>query len=268
MKQKVKTLMENIHPKIIPLLDGDYGWQGFYYVRPFAAGQSLEEFIRNKSLDLAQAEEIAIQICDALSAAHKKGIVHGALKPSNIIIDREGVKLVDFVIEGEVKESLPQKVAAILDNSENLSSEELAGGSATTSSDIFGTGALLYEMLTFKKPFSSQLNRLKGIITPNSSIPKHLLDIIQKALEPDPLLRYKNISLLVESLKRKTIIEPQEDFDLPQIEIENTPHPKDVETQIVKQERSKSLFLVVLILIGALSGIIYAIINTIILRQQ
>ncbi len=267
MKQKVKTLQENIHPIIVPLLDGDYGWQGFYYVRPYIQGQPLEDAIKNKTLDLLQAEEITIDLCNALSAAHQRGIVHGALKSRNVFLDREGIKLVDFVIEGEIKESLPQKVAAVLSESENLSPEELYGRSATSSSDIFTVAALFYEMITGKKPFDSQLDRLKGRMIPSPSIPKYLQDILQKAMQPDPLLRFRNIEDLATSIKQKTIIEPQIDFDLSQIELENTPHPKDIEVQTIKQEHNTSFFLVIVIIMGALAGIIYAIINSWLMRQ-
>lgn len=266
MKQKVKALQEQFSQKIVPLLDGDYGWQGFYYVRPFIPGQPLSEFIKTKKLDQMQAEEITLQICEALAAAHKRGIVHGALKPTNILIDKDGVKLVDFVIEGAVKESLPQKVSAIIEDIENLSPEELAGSSATSSSDIFAVGCLLYEMLTFKKPFASQLERLRGNMLQNSLIPRHLSEILQKTLEPDPLLRFKNIDDLAESIRRKSIIDTQVDYQLPKIELENTPPPKEVEIQNVKHERGKSLFLVTLIVLSTLAGIIYAVISTMLMR--
>ncbi len=267
MKQKVKTLQENIHPKIVPLLDGDYGWQGFYYVRPYVQGTPLADLIKNKAIDVGQAEEITLQICEALSAAHKKGIVHGALKPRNVFLDKDGIKLVDFVIEGEVKESLPQKVAAILEDSENFSPEELYGSSATASSDIFAAGALFYEMLTGKKPFKNQMDRLKGRMEHISGVPSYLQDILQKALAPDPLLRFKSISDFAESLRHKTVVEHRNEFEISSIEIENTPHPKDVEVQIIKRERSKSFFLVVIILLSTVAGIIYAIITSYLMRQ-
>lgn len=268
MKQKVKLLQEKIHPRIVPLLDGDYGWQGFYYVRPFIKGETLAELIKEKRIAQDDAETIIAQVCEALAKAHKIGIIHGALKPGNVIVDRDGVKLTDFVIEGEVKESIPQKAEYILQNEESLSPEELVGGKATALSDVFSAGVLLYKMLTNKNPFSTQLDKIHGRLEIDASIPRYLGEILQKALSPDPLLRFKKISDLAESIKYKSIIEsPSNNLDLPQIELENTPHPQEKEYQMVKSERKKSFFLVIVILLSVLAGIIYAVISSIMIRQ-
>lgn len=267
MKQKVRLLQEKIHPIIVPLLDGDYGWQGFYYVRPNIKGQTLDEIIKTSKLTLEEAENIFFEVCDALSAAHKVGIVHGALKATNVFVDEKGVKLVDFVIEGDVKESLPQKSLAVLQNDECLSPEEIAGNKAGPSSDIFAAGLVFYKMLTGLTPFSSGLDKLHGKANFSQGIPHYIRDILEKALDPDPLLRFKDILDLKESIKLKSIVSKKMMFDLPPIELENTPHPKDVEIQIIEKERKKSFFLVVVIILSALAGIIYAIITSLMAGQ-
>lgn len=269
MKQKVKALQEFIDPRIVQLLDGDYGWQGFYYVRPYIKGQSLEETAKQQKLSVEAVEELAVQICEALESAHKKGIVHGAINPRNIIIDRNGINLVDFVIEGEVKESLPQKAESIISNCEYMSPEEIAGSSAQISSDIFAVGLLLYKLLSNNAAFGSQLDKLHGKIKPLTSAPRYLQDIIYKAMEPDPLTRFRTISQLGRSIKAKTILDPDnsKSFDLPQIELENKPKPQEEAVQIVKQERKKNFFVLILIAISVLSGLIYAVISSIIARQ-
>lgn len=267
MKQKVKFLAETIHPKIVSLLDGDYGWQGFYYVRPYIKGPTLNELIRSKQIDQEKAEEILVEVCEALETAHKKGIVHGALKPSNIFIEKDGVKLVDFIIEGEIKESIPQKSLYIMENEDSLSPEEITGSSATKSSDIFSVGVLFYKMLLGKSPFENQIEKIKGNIKALPSAPKYMQDILQKALNPDPLLRFKSISEMLESIRHKTLIDKTQNLDLPTIDLENTPHPEEKEVYIETEERKKSFFLGALVLISALAGIIYAIINTVMSGQ-
>lgn len=266
MKQKVKILQEQIHPRIVPLLDGDYGWQGFYYIRPFIEGKTLKEAIKEKSLNFEDSENIILQICDAIASAHKHKIIHGALSESNIFLTKDGIKIVDFIIEGEIKESLPQKAISILENGETLSPEEIFGRQASFSSDIFSAGVLFYKMLASKPPFKNHLDKLHGKFDPISNIPRYLQDIIQKALETDPLLRFKKISDLAESLKNKTVINYKEEFDLPPIEFDNLPPPKEKEIHIIKKEREKNFFLATIVVMAALAGIIYAIITSIFSR--
>ncbi|MBI5700856.1 protein kinase [Candidatus Saganbacteria bacterium] len=266
MKQKVKLLQEFSGARIVPLLDGDYGWQGFYFVRPYIKAQNLEEYSKTNRLEISDIEKILLEICEGLFASHSKGIVHGALKATNIFINKDGVKLADFVIEGEVKEAIPQKAAAILLNDDNLSPEELAGGRATTLSDIFSLGVILYKLLGGKSPYANPVDRFYSRYKRIDSAPRHLQEIMAKCLQVDPLLRFKNINELGESIKHKSIIEDHGAFDFPLIELENTPHPKEKEVQIIKEERKRSFFLLIVIILSAAAGIIYGIINSILMR--
>lgn len=266
MKQKVKLLQEFTSKKIVTLLDGDYGWQGFYFVRPYIKGQNLDEYAKTNSLDISDIENIILEVCEALYYSHSKGIVHGALKGTNIFATKDGIKLADFVIEGEVKEAIPQKAAAILLNEENLSPEELAGGRATTLSDIFSVGVILYKLVNKKNPFVNQIDRLHSRFQPMQSAPRYLQDIISKCLQADPLLRFKNVNELAQSIKFKTIAEKNDSFDFPVIELENTPHPQEKEVQIIKEERKRSFFLVIIIVLSAIAGVIYAIISSLLIK--
>ncbi|OGC08583.1 hypothetical protein A2230_03695 [candidate division WOR-1 bacterium RIFOXYA2_FULL_36_21] len=262
MKQKVKILQTEIHPRIVKLLDGDYGWQGFYYVRPFIKGVPLKDLIKNKTIKPDEAEGYIVQICEALEATHKRGIIHGALSENNVLIDEKGVKLTDFVIEGDIKESPSQKAMAIIENEETLSPEELSGCRASFSSDIFATGILLYKMLLFKSPFQKQIQKLKGNVELHSDLTKYQKDIIKKALEPDPRLRFKNISELSQSIKNKNVIDNTVESDYFQIELENVPNPKEIEVREIKKETEKSFFMAKIVLLAALAGIVYAVLSS------
>jgi|SRR3989339_29015 len=266
MKQKVRILQGQIHLRIVPLLDGDYGWQGFYYVRNFIQGKPLREIIKERSLSFPDVEKYILEICEALSAAHERGIVHGALSENNIFVDKDGIKIVDFIIEGEIKESLPQKALLILDNDETLSPEEISGKQAAFSSDIFAVGVLFYKMLSFQSPFKGQIDKLRGRFIPLNQAPRYQQDIIAKALNPDPLLRFKNIYELAESLKHKTLANHRVEMDLPPIELENAPHPEENIVRVIKKEQEKSFFLAFVVLLAALAGIIYAVITSILAR--
>lgn len=123
MKQRVRDFSIISHHGAAKLLDGDYGWQGFYYVREYIDGVSVQALLdRGERIGAEKAAAIADQVLETLEITHAKGIVHGALKPSNIFIDNQGlVKLVDFVVEGEIKNAMPQRVHEILENAKYAS---------------------------------------------------------------------------------------------------------------------------------------------------
>jgi serine/threonine protein kinase len=216
MKQKVKELSLINHHGIARLIDGDYGWQGFYYVREYVEGRSLEQLLKEGEVGEEKARAITEEVCRALEPAHARGIVHGALKPGNIFIDKKGVvKLADFVIEGEIKEAMPQKALSILDDGRYASPEELGGEAASVSSDIYALGIILCEMLDpeaalIKKGLGGSLKKLKHNSFLDQEMlarfPRYLQDIIRKALEVDPLLRFSSVTAFRESLENKNIV--------------------------------------------------------------
>ncbi|MDD5382356.1 MAG: serine/threonine-protein kinase [Candidatus Margulisbacteria bacterium] len=218
MKQKVRELSLINSPNIAKLIDGDYGWQGFYYVREYIDGESLQQIMDSqREVGAEKAMEIAGEVSRALELAHAKGIVHGEIKPSNIFIDsRGGVKVADFIIEGEIKEAMPQKALSIMDNGRYLSPEELAGETATAASDIYSLGLVLVEMLDTKataleKGMAGGLKKVKSGAVFNrdalGKFPKYLQDIIAKALQNNTVLRFRSMSAFRASLEKKSLIE-------------------------------------------------------------
>ena len=219
MKQKVKDLSQINYHGIAKLIDGDYGWQGFYYVREYIEGRTLQEILDSgEEIGIDKAMVIAEEVARALEFVHLKGIIHGALKPSNIFIDARGVvKVSDFVIEGEIKESLPQKVLTIINDDRYLSPEELLGKPAAPSSDIYSLGLILYEMLTTNAllrggGLRNSLNKIRSssILSPEmlAPFPRYLQEILAAALRPDPLLRFATVADFYRSLEGKNLILP------------------------------------------------------------
>ena len=200
MKYKVKDLSHITYHGVARLIDGDYGWQGFYYVRPFIPGKSLRQILdAEEKLEVDKAVSIIEEVGKALEVAHSKGIIHGALKPSNIIVDPKGVlKVTDFVIEGEIKEAMPQKAMSILTSRQYLSPEELQGRAATISSDIYGLGWLLWEMVAGSVPLFDKETM--------QTLPKYLQDVLKKALHVDPLLRFASVTELRDSLDKQFVV--------------------------------------------------------------
>jgi eukaryotic-like serine/threonine-protein kinase len=215
MKQRVKDFALISHHGAAKLFDGDYGWQGFYYVREYIDGTSVQELLdRGEPIGADKAVAIADQVLEMLAIAHAKGIVHGALKPSNIFLDNQGlVKLADFVVEGEIKSALPQKVQEILENAKYASPEELAGLPATPASDLYSLGLILFEMASgkpaVKEPgIKGNLSKLKATLLAKeelAALPAYLKEIILKALQKDPELRFASAAEFRDSLEKKAI---------------------------------------------------------------
>jgi serine/threonine-protein kinase len=224
MKQKVKELSQINHHGIARLLDGDYGWQGFYYVREYVEGKSLAQILSGSdSLGFERTATLVEEICQSLALTHAKGIVHGGIKPTNIFIDTQGVvKLTDFVIEGEIKEAMPQKVLNLLDDGRYLAPEELLGEAASPLSDIYGVGMILLAGALHKNDvalagLAGGLKRMRGpmINWPINfdKLPRYMQEIIARALQADPQLRFASVAELQQSLAAKMLVSNKKSHD-------------------------------------------------------
>src|SRR5262249_17951352 len=139
------------HPNICALYDIGPD----YLVMEYIEGTKL-----SGPLPLGQALEYAVQIADALDAAHRKGIVHRDLKPGNILVTRSGVKLLDFGLAKvantpESSEKTITEVGSLLGTPHYMSPEQLQGKEITPRSDIFSFGLVLYQMLTGQRAFEA-----------------------------------------------------------------------------------------------------------------
>src|SRR5512139_995923 len=145
------------HPNIVTVYE-----VGRHKGRPFIAmayvdGEPLSEVIKRGGLSVGRIIEIAQQILDGLASAHRAGIVHRDIKPGNIFIDREGrVKILDF---GLAKPGGAGKLTGELSTMGTvfyMSPEQTRGEEVDGRSDLFSTGAVLYEMLAGHPPFEGK----------------------------------------------------------------------------------------------------------------
>ena len=165
-EREARTIATLNHPHICTLHDVGPN----YLVMEYIEGTPLKG-----PLSLDQALKYAVQICDALDAAHKKNITHRDLKPANILVTKSGVKLLDFglaKIGPAIKADDATMTMALTGKGEILgtlfymSPEQLQGQDADARSDIFAFGLVLYEMLTGKRAFdgSSQASVIAAIL--------------------------------------------------------------------------------------------------------
>jgi len=167
------------HPRICTLHDVGHQDGADFLVMEYLEGETLAERLRKGALPVREAFKIAIEVCEALDAAHRAGMVHRDLKPSNIMLTKGGAKLMDFGLakpsvagsggsQGAVLLSAAATVSGpspmspltatgqVLGTIQYMSPEQIEGKEAGARSDIFTFGAVLYEMVTGKRAFEGQ----------------------------------------------------------------------------------------------------------------
>jgi serine/threonine protein kinase len=234
LRPKVTKIISLDHPNIARVIDGDYGWQGFYFVREYIEGEDLEALLAKGTPDLTFAVEIIKQVLSSLSVAHAENLIHGAISGRNIFLAGKEVKVTDFILEPGVRISPILLAAAATMNSCYMSPEQIKGEQITPASDIYSVGVIFYQLVTGKLPFNGKngldtaLKHLSEETVPpshlNSNVPDYVDNIIMKMLEKDPLQRINRASDVLESLTKQRLI-----FNLPNQEFVNLIYGEDVE---------------------------------------
>ena len=201
------------HPNIVSVFDFGEGESGPYLVMELLEGEDLASIIRgNGPLAPRQAARVSAEAAKALQAAHVRGIVHRDVKPSNILVGRDGrIKVADFGIARAINEAQVTVPGVAMGSVHYFSPEQARGEPATVSSDIYALGIVLFESLTGQRPFSGDgaaaiaLARLTT--TPprpsalRQGVPPELDAIVTKAMALDPAARYASAAAMASALE-------------------------------------------------------------------
>ena len=203
------------HPNIVPLFEVDEHLGQLFIVTQYVDGVSLREWLKERRPNPTQAAELAAQLADALHYAHEQGVIHRDLKPANVLIDRAGCpQLTDFGLAKLSSATQGMTLEGEILGTPAYMSPEQARGDAfkvDRRSDVYGLGALLYEMLTGHPPFEGEV---AGIVhqvlhdeprQPRSvdpKVPRDLETICLKAKEKDASRRYQTAEEMVRDLRR------------------------------------------------------------------
>ncbi|HHV72240.1 MAG TPA: Stk1 family PASTA domain-containing Ser/Thr kinase [Clostridia bacterium] len=201
------------HSNIVNIYDIGKTEEDYFIVMEYVEGKTLSQIINEEGpLDIDRTVEIAIQICEALEEAHKKGIVHRDIKPHNIIITADDrIKVADFGIAQAATSLTMTQPNSVLGSVHYSSPEQARGGFVDARSDLYSLGVVMYEMLTKQVPFQGENHitiALKHIQEPflppsqiNPAIPKNLERIVSRALEKDTMQRYQSAEELRKDLE-------------------------------------------------------------------
>lgn len=192
--REARALAKLNHPNIVAVYDFGQAGGHYFLMMEFVDGMNLRQLEHSKALTPQEALAITPKICDALQYAHEEGVVHRDIKPGNILIDRKGrVKIADFGLAkmlGQEKKDLSLTGEQTIMGTPHYMAPEQMNSSKTVDhrADIYSLGVVIYEMLTGELPvgrFAAPSKKVK--------IDVRLDEIVLKALEADPELRYQRI---------------------------------------------------------------------------
>jgi TolB-like protein/predicted Ser/Thr protein kinase/cytochrome c-type biogenesis protein CcmH/NrfG len=210
------------HPCIVPIYEVGERDGSYYFSMQFVEGGQLDEVIRREPIPIREAAELIAKVARTVHYAHEHGILHRDIKPGNILLDAEGEPhLTDFGLARLLEsESTITRTLEVMGTPSYMAPEQAAGDNAklTSATDVYGLGAVLYQLLTAHPPFAGgttyETIRLLLNTDPcsprllNRKVDRDLSTICLKCLEKDPKHRYASALSFAEDLEHWLKHEP------------------------------------------------------------
>lgn len=201
------------HPGIVEVYDCGEEGGTYYIVVEYVRGVDLKERIRrNAPFSLTTVVDVGLAVCDVLDYAHRRGFMHGDLRPGNILVSPEGqIKLADFWVSNAIASAQTLRTNAMMRSVHYMAPEIAEGKPATPASDVYSVGIILFELLTATVPFDGDTpiaialkHAREPIPSPralNPGTPKSLEAAIAKALQKAPQDRFRSAKAMHNELK-------------------------------------------------------------------
>jgi eukaryotic-like serine/threonine-protein kinase len=215
--QEITTAARFQHPHILPLLDSGNAGGFLYYVMPFVEGESLRgRLARQGELPVHDAVKIMIEICDALSYAHARGVVHRDIKPDNVLLSGRHALVTDFGVAKALSEATGRQqlttAGVALGTPAYMAPEQAAGESKIDQRvDIYALGVLGYELVSGRTPFTGRTSQevLAAHVTQppeplslrRAACPPGVETVIMKCLAKRPADRWQTADELLSQLE-------------------------------------------------------------------
>ncbi len=214
-KREAQSAAALSHPNIVSIFDRGESEEGTYYIAmEYLPGGTLKDRITQRgALPAHTAAAVALQMAEALRAAHERDVIHRDIKPHNILVTGLGdVKVTDFGIARAAASSTMTRTGHILGTAHYISPEQAMGEPVGPASDLYSLGIVLYEMLTGELPFDADtplgiaMKHVNGYVVPpqelNPTVPDGINAITLRLLAKNPDDRYASDSELIEDLER------------------------------------------------------------------
>jgi serine/threonine protein kinase len=205
------------HPNLLHVYDAGMDHGVYYIVMDYASGGTLRDLMRRSPMDPERAASIVAQIADALDYAHRQGLVHRDVKPSNILFSVDGrPQLTDFGIAKALYETTQLTQAGTsIGTPDYMAPEQIQGQPVDGRTDLYALGIVLYEMLSGRAPFRSgtpvsvlykQVNEMPPPLRSlNIQIPAWLEAVLDKAVAKRPQDRFQLGSEFAQALRRQHV---------------------------------------------------------------
>src|SRR5919206_988335 len=211
------------HPNICTIFDLNHADGLHFIVMQYVEGKNVRQLVAGRPLELKSALLIAIQVADALSSAHKRGIIHRDIKAGNVMVTNMGqVKILDFGLAKLMDETMAHEsgihhtelteIGVPYGTATYAAPEQARGDRVDHRADIFSTGVLLYEMLTGIWPFQGKtlVDVRHAVLHAEpkplaearpEAVPPRLQQILDRALAKEPSARYQKIDTMRDDLR-------------------------------------------------------------------
>ena len=219
--REARTVAQLNHPNIAGIYSIDQQDDTLFIAMELIEGESLSTVMSRGPMIPADAVRVAVHVCDGLSEAHAKGIVHRDIKPDNIILSPRFVKVLDFGIAKQIGGTADPGLTQggmVMGTPHYMSPEQALGRTVDARTDIFSLGVVLYEMLSGQKPFTGDaiteillkivMNEPRDIAVAAFGITPALASVVRRCMQKQPEERYQDCEELRAALVTSLNEEP------------------------------------------------------------